>query len=212
MGTDTREVGQSDERGSVAEAESLSETLIVVEPESSGQRKSARGRNTGTASERPAADGSGTEAKTSTRSQAAKKAAQTKAAKRKAAEQAAGELSTLLVEMLDFSASTALGPEAAMTPTERGMVEPSLSNILNKTSDAAIARFVGWADVLMLSAGMGLWLMRLNGLRQQRAQQAHEEGDQQLPLPGITVVEESDLQPGNLDRLWQMKVEGEATP
>lgn len=197
MAADTAAVGKADERTQQLETEGELEFLAISEQQTG---KPSRGRNAKPEHQRTASDGSGAETPPSARSAGAKKAAATKAAKRKAAEQAAAELSTLLVEMVNLAAVSALGQDAAMNDLERGMVEPGLANILNRTSDAAIARFVGWADLLMVGAGTGLWLLRLRAQQATNAPAAEESG--QLPLPGITVSEEG----ASADSLWSTRV------
>lgn len=102
--------------------------------------------------------------------------------------------------------SAAMGPEAAMNPLERGLIEPSLGNILARTSDQALARFLGMTDVVMLGGGLALWLVRVRASN--RAPREEVEESQPLaerePLPGITVSPLSSAE-------WQEVVQGVAS-
>lgn len=81
-----------------------------------------------------------------------------------------------------------------MNDMERGLVEPALANIVGRTSDAAVARFLGWSDYLLLTGGLVMWTMRVRamGQRESEGEQAEMKADDGR-LPGITVGEPMPL-------------------
>lgn len=137
---------------------------IVAENPQPGRKRGRRSKDAG--SDQPPSDTSqAKETAGGARRATTKKAATTKAARRKA-ESAAAEFATLMVEIVNMAATTALGPEAAMNDFERGLIEPGLSNILARTSDEAMQRFLSFSDLLMVGMGSAMWFMRI---RQQGA-------------------------------------------
>lgn len=120
------------------------------------------------------------------------------------------ELAGLITELANLLAQTVYGPEAVMNPVERGMIEPALGNILSRTSDEALTRFLGFSDLLLLGVGTGLWLKRVSQLSKGERREELKEGYQtpSTPSPGEEEVElakvELELPP--LDDLWATKL------
>lgn len=128
-----------------------------------------------------------------------------KATKAQKAESGA-ELAGLITELANLLAQTVYGPEAVMNPVERGMIEPALGNILSRTSDEALTRFLGFSDLLLLGVGTGLWLKRVSQLP--KGERSEEREVPSTPSTGEEEVElgkvELELPP--LDDLWATKL------
>jgi len=118
-----------------------------------------------------------------TEAQVAQKTETTRPARRRKAKKAesdAGELAHLLVKLVNIPVTAAYGPEAGMNEFERALIEPSLADLLARTSDRALERFASFSSVIMLGGGLVMWGMRVHALRSTPAETP--------PLEGVTVV------------------------
>lgn len=85
--------------------------------------------------------------------------------------------------LLDTIAITAVGPQAAMSPMERGLIEPPLKRLMAEHLGAA-ALIGQWSDAISLVIGFSVYGMRLTGLMQaKQARQAAERPQMPEPTP-----------------------------
>jgi hypothetical protein len=132
---------------------------------------------------RPPKKAEGTQARTqSVKTQTRRR--NTKVTRRKEAE----ETVALLLTMADTIAQTSVGPDAAMNIVERMMIEPSLTRLLENTSDVAIERAMSISTPLILAVGVGMWGLRVNKLIQDKQPDMSN-------TPPVTSNESSDMLP-----------------
>lgn len=76
--------------------------------------------------------------------------------------QAAQETVSILLGMFEAAAVGFVGPDAALNPIERPMIEGSLTRILSRTSKASLDRALSLADPLLLMGGVMLYARRMS--------------------------------------------------
>lgn len=182
------------------------ETLNVIESEPVGVGRK-RSRRSGRAESRVAAspDSEGKESPAAPARPRRKKAA---AAKKT---EGGAELASLMVELANLLAQTVYGPQAAMNPIERGMIEPSLGNILERTPPETVQRVLGISDALMFVFGSALWASRLRSVG--RREEKRDEKPVEAEEPVAPTAEENGVELGKvelempeIDELWVTKL------
>lgn len=73
----------------------------------------------------------------------------------------ARQTTTALLQFAQLGAVATLGPVAAFTPLEIGLIEPAAVRILSRMDASAVARYGALADPLVLAVGLGMWGLRV---------------------------------------------------
>lgn len=66
-------------------------------------------------------------------------------------------------------AHSAICPEAALTPAEHAAIVVPLTRILDRMPKSTLNKAASWGDPVILVYGLTLWLIRIEGLRRERA-------------------------------------------
>lgn len=94
-----------------------------------------------------------------------------------------------LVDLVNMLTVARLGPDAVMSPIERGMIEAPAARIMQRMTPAAAQRVSALSDPLLLGVGLLMWGTRLRGIGHQAAQDGSDAARAAMgPTPANTAA------------------------
>lgn len=122
-------------------------------------------------------------------SPAKKPATRTRAKKEPVARIDASESARGLIEMVELFTRAKFGSDGEFNLTERALIEPALTRLLERYAPA-MEQFSVLTDPLLLLGGLGMFAVRLRGVIKDQAPQKPDQPGQPADVdPGIPVVQ-----------------------
>ena len=100
----------------------------------------------------------------------------------------------VLIGIIDGLATSMIGEDAKMTPSERDLIQAPLARIIGRMDATSLAVVSQWADPIMLAVGLSVWGLRIAVLAKAKEPPKTQDSPKKDNMPEIKP--EEPLTPG----------------